>query len=128
MKKLLICCLAILLAGAPTYTVNAANLQNITVITDGTSELTIELTDDSLVGTVIDESFRLSTDSTSMTTSITMEYEGQVIPARSVEVTRTVSGRTYKGTLYLTTFRYLDGVTSATYEGTLYLVSDTSTS
>lgn len=128
MKKLLICCLAICLAMVPVSTAKAASNTTTMVISDSFS-FSMEI-DKDLSERIInsEDSFTISPDGNSMTTTITMNYEGEVVPARSIEVTKTYGTSVYRGTVYLKTFRYLDGVTSATYEGTLYLVSDTSTS
>ncbi len=129
MKKLLICCLAILLAGVPVCSVSAAAPE--TTVTIGSKNLSFSMEIDQDLGAHIinsSDEFLLSPDGNSMTTSITMNYQGEVIPARSVEVTKNYGGNIYKGTVYLDSYWYHDGVTTAVYEGTLYLQSSTSTS
>lgn len=127
MKKLLICCLAIYLAMVPVSTAKAAVSDTTSTVTDN-DLLIIDSNGIMSESTVAYESYSLSPDASSMYTTITMDYQGEVTPAKSVNVTRIIDGNTYSGTVYLTTFRYLDGITTATYAGTLYLQSSASTS
>lgn len=128
MKKLLICCLAILLAGVPVCSVSAAapNTQSIEFNDGDLLLITTEGITDKL--SVVNENYSFSLDASSMNTTITMEYPGEVVPNRSVTITRIINGNTYVGTVYLDSYWYHDGVTTAVYEGTLYLQSSTSTS
>lgn len=129
MKKLLICCLAILLAGVPVCSVSAAAPETTVIITGDDVSFFFEV-DKNLENIILnsDDTFSVSPDGNSMTTTITMEYQGEVVPARSFNVTKTYGESVYQGTVYLDSYWYHDGVTTAVYEGTLYLQSSTSTS
>ncbi len=119
MKKLLLFCLVVLLAGFPVSTVSAAETIQ---IMGGDTDLIIE--SDAYVPSFehANEKFTVSPDGNSMEYTITLKEEGEKLPVASFVVTRTTNGVTYKGTVYLTTYRYLNGWTTATYEGILYLV------
>lgn len=131
MKKLLICCFAILLASVPVCSVSAAAPNTTVIIADDNYSLTVETTQelgDKFIGS--DDVFTISPDGNSITSTLTMNYQGEVVPARSVNVTKTVGGSVYKGTVYLISYWYIvdTDITTANYEGTLYLQSSTSTS
>ncbi|MBQ7927075.1 MAG: hypothetical protein IJ335_12435 [Lachnospiraceae bacterium] len=128
MKKLLICCLAILLSGVPVLTTNAAS-SSVSIVQTGNGDILL-INDERISPDVIvsNESYSFSPDATSMQTSITMEYPGEVVPNRSVTITRIINGNTYTGTVYLISYWYIvdTNTTTANYEGTLYLQSSTS--
>ncbi len=129
MKKLLMCCMVILLAVTPVMNVNAATAnaeaENIMInqfrATDVKTGHMINPLD-------VSESYIISADQKSMTVSSTITYQGEVVPAATIIQTRSFEGLTYKGTLYLQYYYYVraDNQTTAYYEGTLYLQGSTS--
>lgn len=129
MKKILMCCLVILLAVTPAMNVSAAsfNVEAENIFNNQFRAMDIE-TGQMINPINIDESFVISPNQESMTVSSTITYQGEVIPATTIIQTRTFEGQTFKGTLYLQYYSYRKSTnqTIAYYEGTLYLQGSTS--
>ncbi len=122
MKKLLLFCLVVLLMGVPMSTVSATTIN---VIPDEMNNIVINCDGQIINLDTVNEVYTISADGNSIEYSITMSQEGEITPPASIPVTRIVNGVTFTGTLYLSTYRYLDGKTTSTYEGVLYRVDTT---
>lgn len=132
MKRFLLCCFAIMLVNTSVVTVNAADLISEDasadqVIQTETQIFATDIETGNLIAPLTSEEVCvISSDQTSMTVTKTVVFQGEVTPPATIVQSNTVSGKTYTGTLYLTSYIYYDGQTTAYYEGTLYLQGSSS--
>lgn len=127
MKKLLMFCLVILLAGGPSLNVNAAEpiSSEVDLIKEPLFAINVE-TGELVQPTDIQESYVMSINQDYITVSRTITYQGEVTPAATIGYTNIIGDSTYTGTLYLQYYIYRNNQTTAYYEGTIYLQGSTS--
>lgn len=70
-----------------------------------------------------DDLFVYNNDTDTISATRVISFTGIITPSPTVEAIETRNGITYRGTLSLTQYIYMNNTTRATYKGTLYPVS-----